>query len=170
MHCFTRFTFVAFFAFVAFIALMGCAFGFPALNDDEDDANLVWEATNGEEIPETSDENEMGTEYLKQSRDSHNSCVDENYLMRIVISSTHFVHSNALMINAYCPMFSSLPCGSEHYVLRVNDVNVSYKQFCQRMNCSRRVVKVNAVFSQLWEESEHGNNMNMFDARYDERV
>lgn len=101
--------------------------------------------------------------------DDDDVCVDQRYLVSQGHSNPmHLVHRTAPLANTFCPP-GSLPCATAHHMVRIANQNLSYEQLCKTVSCTRRVIRVNSVFSHLWKETSHDQaTLTMFDARYPE--
>lgn len=104
-----------------------------------------------------------------EESDDDDVCVSETYLLSLGHTRRDLVHPNGIVSSAFCPLRSSLPCGTGSHMLRVAGESVSYEQYCETNECEKRVVLVNSVYSHLWNEREvEGVVMTMFDTRYHE--
>lgn len=103
--------------------------------------------------------------------DDDNVCVDERYLLDLGFEMRHMVHQKSFHSAVWCPSHGGLPCGTSNHKIRMNGMSVSYKQLCEERSvpCHRDVVKVNSVWSTIWQEKAHGNAiLTMYDVRYSE--
>lgn len=114
-----------------------------------------------EETMEPSPSEEMGD-------DDEEVCVDQAYLVSLGHSRRDMVHKDGIVATALCPG-GSLPCGTQHHMVRVDGKAMSYGELCETRQCETKVMTVNSVYTHLWEEREHdGVVMTMFDRRYPE--
>lgn len=103
-----------------------------------------------------------------ESTESDLVCVDEAYLVSLGHSRHDMVHKQSTVTSALCPG-GALPCGTEHHMVRVAGLPMSYRQLCETRACQTKLVAVNSVFTHVWQEREHdGVVMTMFDHRYPE--
>lgn len=97
-------------------------------------------------------------------------CVDITHLT--AYPSHALVHEEHITADVFCPRDSSLPCATANHMLRVEGKSVSYREYCEVVSCDKKTMKVNSVFSHMWEEQTHNNGvvLTMFDGRHPETV
>lgn len=93
-------------------------------------------------------------------------CVDVSHL------SSHprhdLVHLQDFFAPVYCPVASSLPCGTADHLLVVSGSPMSCCEYCDSVLCVERLTLVNSVLSHIWrDELHHGNvQLTMYDVRH----
>lgn len=99
---------------------------------------------------------------------SEEVCVDARHLADV--PAHHLVHAEHVLADAYCPLSSSLPCGTADHVIRLRDgPTVTYAQYCVDRECRRERMLVNSVLSHLWTDEEHDAgdvSLTMLDGRH----
>ena len=97
-------------------------------------------------------------------------CVDVAYLTALGHTTDQFVHTSPFLASTVCPG-NGLPCGTANHMVRLNGENLSYKQLCERVVCTKKTTVVNSVFSHVWEERVHGDvALTMYDVRHPEMM
>lgn len=78
------------------------------------------------------------------------------------------VHSQHFFAPVFCPVASTLPCGTGDHLLIVSGSPMSYRDYCNTTLCVERVSLVNSVLSHIWnDEMHHGKvQLTMYDARH----
>lgn len=107
-----------------------------------------------------------------EPEDDDEICVEHSYLAD-TFASHHLVHGNKpITATVLCATsHPSLPCMTQHHMVRVAGNEMSTREFCERndVKCEKRDnVKVNSVLSHLWIDEKHDNEveLTMYDARH----